>query len=464
MKHSRLFWVIALFFLCTLPRLAFTDDILFGAEYELTNKEMLEHGTVSGFGMTAPTSPERKAADALFAAIMARCPDCDVQTVRGKNGDEKRIGFDGWWFQISYDPSCVEILDLKSSLKVRRELATKINRVLFGAAFEDCKLFTDYETGAGHVNFSANTAFGTNVDLFLEYFADFSNHPQLSMGGLGEDYSNAPALAFLQDKKKQALVKILADARENKVRSVAEAAKRIQNEVYTWTTDNPPAAAYHYQAIGLKKLNDPSFPEVDAPVELRAMYPQDSEDAFIRVGEIIERRIQFLKSQPRRLTYLDVSVPAEGFTYQDIVDNYYKYLTEMGLDWETYRTTMHPEFKDFEPGDFVTGNIHWTASYAKSLLRFTPYLQTSKWVRDRVYHAFTDPRGSKTITARKTLSKLIDSIDPKGVYANTSYNLVRGILKDPSWINNPDRAVLLEQINTRANQKSERLCDQELLP
>jgi hypothetical protein len=464
MKYLKLFGSMVLFLISTAPRPATAWPVTFGSEFEFTSKELVEHGGSSSSDMIKAEGLERRVAAEFLAAVIARCPDCAEETVPGKWGAEKRISFDGWWFQISYDPSCVEVLTKPSTLAELRVLAPKINHVLFGAALEDVKLFADYETGAGHFNFGANSAFNSDTNLFFKYFTDFSNHPELAFGAWGWDNTNAPAMVSLQQNQKDAFTRLLSDVRKRKVTNIAEGARRIQQEIYTWTPDDSPHAAYHYQAVGLKKLNKPTFPQVDAPFEIRAMFPQSSEDEFIRIGEIIERRIQYLKKQDGQLAYFKIQVPDGGFDYQQIVDVYYKYLTEMGLDWDKYKFTMYPAMQEHEPGDFVKGNVHWIPSYAKSLLSFAPYLQTSGWVREKVFQAFTDSRGSKTITARKTLSKLIDSIDPQAVYATNSYGIVYRILNDPSWAKNPDRAALLEQVKNRMSQETSQICEEALVP
>jgi hypothetical protein len=444
-----------------LSRSAFPWPITLGSEFEFTSRELIEKGAANSAGM-GKNSLEAKVAAQYFEAVVKRCPDCKTEIVVGKWGLERKIYLDDWWFQISTDPSCIEILTKPSTLGELRALAPKINHVLFGAALEDLQLFADHETGAGHVNFGAISAFGSDDVLFFKYFTDFSNHPELAFGALGWDNANAPAIAVLQPKQKDAFVKLLADVRDGKVSSVAEGARRIQTEIYTWTPEDLPQNAYHYQAVGLKKLNKASFPATDAPFEIRAMFPQASEDDFILIGEMIERRIQFLKNQPGQLTYLNIPIPEDGLGYQRIVDVYYKYITEMGLDWDRYRNLMYHDMKDVEPGDFVRGHITWDAEYAQSLIEFVPYLQTSKWVREKIFRAFTHSHDAEKTVVRKTLSKLIDSIDPEAVYAHIAFDVVEQILNSSSWAHRPERTLLLKLLDHRIHQKTGQICEEAL--
>jgi hypothetical protein len=402
----------------------------FGAEFEFTNWPMMEDDNLGAHGLTVD-GLEEKAARAFRAKVMEKCPTCQIVDESYKFGMATKVIYpDGWWFRISMDPSCVEIQTKPATHAELTAISDRIDDHIFETAGE-LGLFPDEDTGAGHLNFGATSTFGDDPNLFLSYAADFANHPELSHGAWGLDRLNAPAMSELKQTQRDAFLKIMKDARAKKIATTKDAAYRVESEVYTETTMPGGRGAYHYQAMSVKRLNNANFPTIDAPVEIRSIYPQFGASDFIKLSELVEKRVAYLKKNNSPLIYLNLR--EKNLRPQVIVDRYYAYLSEMGASWKRYRSTMGAQLQYLKPGDFVKGKITWAPEYTTSAMDFVPQVKTSPWIRKKLYDALTDPKAVSSKGANRVLMEIVDSIKPGSPALQTEIDFMASVLNSPTW-------------------------------
>lgn len=408
----------------------------FGAEFEFTSKKLMNSP-----GTDKPGPIERNAAKQFAKTVQQKCPECKVISETYNWGHEFKVTFpDGFYFRVSYDPGCVEIQTMPGELTQFTAEKERLNQLVFGTA-KDLGLAPTWADSAGHMNFGTFSTFGDDPELFARFAADFANHPQLSMGAWGKDMLNAPSLNYLKQYQRDAFSKIMEDARNHKFTHLQDVAYRINNEVYVETTDET-FEPYHYQAMSVKNLRGAEPVAHDVPTEIRSFYPQFSTEDFIRNAEIIDRRVQFLRETKPPIVYFNIR--QRIFRAQNIVDSYYMYLTEMGLDWDKYKTTMNPRLQKIEPGDFVQGKVTWTPEFAKSVEEFAPYIKTSAWARQRIVQAFTAEGVADNPLVQIVLEKVIRGADADSPAVASEVSVFEEILNHPTWQKNAQRNWLMQ--------------------
>lgn len=314
----------------------------YGAEFEFTN-----HWLQQGEDKPARLKGNEKEGAYLFGkALMFHCKvfACKIRPVPGKWGTDYRVELkSGFWFQISYDPRVVEILTKPSTLSEWKENARLVNDLVFKTA-KDLGFEVEPKKRGGHFSFGIASTFDGSADLFLRYFNDFANHPELALGIFRKNLYNAPPLALLGEGPLEALHKLNQDFLKNPKMSLEEVIQRIETTVYTKSYYDG-LDALHYQALAIK---EPHIPQ-RARLEIRAMRSQRSAEEFILLAEILEARIKYLKSLPSEKTLRVEKNLRTEFTDQELVERFRQYLSEAGLSWEKYSVMLPEELRRFLP-------------------------------------------------------------------------------------------------------------------
>ncbi len=322
MKHA--LTAFSFLFLAASASAGNDDATTFGPEFEFTNAEI---------AASTDLSAESAWADRLTDRIAEKCPRlrCEIKRHRGKFGaQENRVVFeDGYWFNISIDPKCVEIQARPQTLEQLKAGAERLNEALFASARE-----IGLETSpkrAGHFNIGILSAFGADTDHFLKFFVDYATHAELASGILRENWRTAPPLAALSPEQHASLDKILADRRRGKLTTVKAAIERIVRTVYTAnlapsSTESPS----HNQAINLDAATEHAFPRQDRQMEIRAVRSQASAEEFILLAELFSARIRHLKSQP--LPERFVATPISEASWPEKIESFRRYVAESGID------------------------------------------------------------------------------------------------------------------------------------
>ncbi len=362
----------------------------YGAEFEVTRV-----GGFPEFNFDNPSSTEEKTEQLkLVEQIKKQClaAKCTVAEVNGKWDTDFEVKFaDGWWFKVSYDPDCVEIITKPSTREEFEKQASRINQHIFGAARKIGLTVNKFEDSA-HFNIGVRSAFHDDAKKFLRFFVDYTNRPDLALSSLGFDLPNAPPLSMLQESQRLALQKIVEKVNSGKMTTIQEVAKAIQDKVYIHTYDpawgTSARAVAHYQAIGLKYINRTDLTKADAPMELRSIWTQDSAENFILISKLMEARINYLNLADDPIIYNQTT--RQEFTDSEHRTRFKIYVEEMGMKYEEFESLLPKEVRQAELDDFIKKDI----SIEKQLNSIEPYLDlvlVSRFVRARVINILSNP-------------------------------------------------------------------------
>ena len=364
--------------LAPLPAMAWPPT--YGAEFELTSGVLQN---APEFDKTKASQSEEKKAQMLFVEKMrARClaAGCAVSEVRGKWDQDYVVTFaDGWWFKVSYDPSCVEITFKPSALSDLDARTKLINVQIFGTGVEAG--FKVKPDRTSHFNMGVRSAFNDNGREFLKFFVDYANHPDLALGSLGRDDDNAPSLSILGAEQRSALSEIVNEVNSGELVTIQEIAKAIQNRVYTKSYNAAWGGANHYQAIGLKYVNRTDLRSADAPMELRSVWIQKSGEQFNLVAKLIEGRIQYLKTSKQPIVYH----PSDktNSNVGDLKTRFFVYVEETGMRYEDFESLLPARVRNASLAAFARPNAR-IEDQLSSLIEYQDLLSTSPWVQHRV--------------------------------------------------------------------------------
>ena len=343
---SRLLFLLILSFSVGAWPLVSSAEMTVGGELEFIHPKVKPSGE---FGLKGH---EETMAEIFSFELQERCLElgCTEEKVAGKWGEESRFTFtDGFWIQVSWDPSVVEILTKPLKLSVLRKLAPKMQEAIFKTA-ERAGLVVSPKR-AGHFNFGANASFGGDANLFVKFIVDYSNHTELATGILREaNLMTAPPLAALKLAQRVELAKHANIDYSGK--SIAEVSQILIDSVFHKTVRENLTQDWsvHNQALGLKKVPDATS-DVDQPMEARAVRSQNSIFDLVLLGELFEARIAYLKTRKVALSEELVSEekPRLEFSSQELVDRFYLYVTESGLAWSRYQALLPEGLRKLQP-------------------------------------------------------------------------------------------------------------------
>ncbi|MBC7421425.1 MAG: hypothetical protein H7328_11925 [Bdellovibrio sp.] len=369
----------------------------YGAEFEFFHPKLdWDKKTIRG--------PEAMKAKAEFMEqiyIACKTAGCTVTEISGKFTTDYRVTLkNSWWFVVSHDPSVIEVTTKPSTLAELKENKENINSLIFKPA-RNAK-FTVHHSDNAHFNFGGLSAFDNDPREFMKFFLDYHNNSHLGLGTLGQDLSNAPPLSYLGKDQRLALKTIAAEVEQGKFKTLAEVTTAIMQRVYTKTYDPDFADPVHFQAIGLKYLKQNNMRKpyteiielqvlldlipfvdfstvVDRPVELRAVWSQTSAEHFIKVAELIEGRLAFLKTQTGPLVYQS-SERKKINTWQEANTRFYIYVVEAGLDFKKFKSLLPKEALDYEFSEFLNEDLP-LRERVESLRYYTDLIDISSWFR-----------------------------------------------------------------------------------
>lgn len=365
----------------------------YGAEFEVLSP--LLHDPNAIFDQSKASESNEKKEQMRFVELMRkRCESrgCKVIEVPGKWDTDYRVEYkDGWYFKVSYDPGCVEITFKASTLDTLKSIAPRIDDSIFKTA-RDLDMKTP-DWGINHFNMGIRSTFDDSGKEFLKFFVDYANHPDLALGGLGSDIMNAPPLSVLGEEQRQALQKIVEEVNAGKLQTIAEIARAIQNRVYTRSYNPAWGGANHYQAFGLKHVNKADLSKTDAPFEFRAMWSQNSAEAFMKIARLMEARVAFTKASTDPILY--TASTRTAFVDEGIKTRFYIYVEEAGLKFADY-------------GDLIRTSAR-SAPLSAFLIESAPIAEKLESIRDYWDLTLTSP------LARKLFVQILRSPEAQGL-------------------------------------------------
>lgn len=367
----------------------------YGAEFELLHPDMVH---VIGPDNLPKFENENRMKQKLADHLKDRClhSSCTIEKIPGKWGEDFEVRFpDGWWIKLSSDPGCVEIMFKPSTLEELEKRKHTINDFIFKAGAEIGLKPSKNEST--HFNMGVLSAFNNNATDFLKFFVDYANHPHLALGSLGKDLDNAPPLSILDQSQREALAQIIERHDKGELNTIQKIAHEIQKKVYT-SSYNKNWAAYHYQAVGLKRVNMADLKKEDAPMELRGVWSQDSAENFNLVARLIEGRIKYLSKNPSPIVY---NAPSKTtYTNSQLKSKFYIYVEEAGLKYSDFETLL-PEIVRNAPWEPFMNPKSSAPSKLNKMKSYWPEIVSSQWVRDQVVKILSHPDVASLPEAQK---------------------------------------------------------------
>lgn len=323
-------------FLLFLARVALAESY-FGAEFTMTNQEIMDAGAKAGAIVNIPEAV--KAQKALLEEFTKDClktAKCVVKSLNNTYGARVfQISFpeqDGFWVQISTDPSVVEIQTKPSTLAEYTKHEAILDE-LFQAGKRVGISPDSWGTGGGHIHMDFASTFGEDKRLFRNFLVDFMNHQELGGSGIfGSDTSNAPHLNLLTQEQQAEFRKVIHEFDTGRIKDSRALAEAINKRVYYQTPSGwrPPVK---YQALNLTRM---SMPDGEATIEFRGIGPQRNPQEFLQQLKLFEQRVEFLRKQDGLLELLDFKTMSRA----EKIGAFRSFVEESGLAWDEYQKLM----------------------------------------------------------------------------------------------------------------------------
>ena len=428
-------------------------EITVGAEIEFRSELLLKKWTRISKDNFAK-STEKAEQMRLVRHMQTLCPSakCRIEKVKSKwaSEDDYRVIFsDGWWFQIGYDQSCIEINTKPSTLNELERVKTVFNRYLFGAA-RDLGFYTRTKD-IHHYNIGVTSAFGESVESFLRFFVDFSNHPDLALGSLGKQLGNAPPLSILGDEQRNALQVVIDKFYQGAFKAITQLGVSIQNTVYSASFVKAWGMPWHFQALGLRAIARGDLEFFDVPLEFRGVWAQQSAEHFILVGRLIEGRIHYLQRTQPPIIYTQSN--RWSFTETELNTRFFLYVTESGLPYEKFKYLLRQNVRRAEFAPFISRSAH-LEDRLSSLEQYWDLLPVSDGFREHVVHLLQEnSKHPRAMALRNRIDAELRATEELIVQGQQKNRGFLSKLKTLTFGSHPDRnellAGVLRQLSTR---------------
>lgn len=434
--------ILPLFLLVTT---AYADPPTYGTEFNFTNLGIEQEWRARpGKG---PGDAEIAGAKAMAAKVREICGDCEVVEHVGKFGaTEYRVKFpDGWGFNISIDPACVEIQTFPATAAEIRDQVTRIEKYIFYTA-QQAGLLASRPYGTkmrgesnAHLNIGMRSAFDQDPKGFMRFLADYANRVGLGRGIFGRSSHNAPVMSELGPDQRNAFQLLIEDVNSGKVTLVEEIIRRMNFEVYTRSPDfgDRASSGRHYQAIGLKQLIKDEFSFQDMPFELRAVRQPGTAQEYQLLTELMDARISHLKSlggaEIRFVETTETELVAHTALPKVQALEFALYVEETGLKWKKFESLVTPEVRDVLNQGFVekflAGAVDWEVAFERII--FTEVLvkgaMTSAFLESKLFEFLTLP-ATPGVAWSIALEKLVSQAEKGGATARVAGELSEKII------------------------------------
>jgi len=413
----------------------------FGTEFNFTSNAIEKVLTIRlkklGDAGHTPDDTEQDFVRKFSEAVEKKCNSfCTVEPHIGPRWGkmEYTVRFkDGFYFNISVDPTVVEVQTSPATLAQLSKQTSRMNEYIFDVAKE---LGLKVDTTA-HLNIGALSAFKDKPKAFLGFFVDYSSRPALALGVFGKDIPNAPPISHLKREQKDSLRRLVEAVNRGHVNSIGEIADRINGYVYSDTpTFKGPGASTHYQGVGMKFLSRTPFPREDRPFEFRAtLHPERAED-YLLTAELTQKRMEYIRAQTEDIYLLD-QPKVMAYTPRELAMEYLIYINELGLDWEKYAAITPKSLqKTLSTGvnqRLLAGEANWTTENVRLFRKaVVQKVMISPWCRQQTIKVLlAHPNNDALIEA------VLGELSRQSRHGVREKAVVRGVLaqiRDVPWI------------------------------
>lgn len=317
----------------------------FGAEFNFSN-EKLKNGQVDPRILNSEAA--EAARDAMKAVVLQKCQKCKAEVFVNRNGVKNyRIVYpDGWYFVIATDPFVVEVQTRPSTVQELEHQAKRIQTDIFDSAAEAnllpaTQVFSK-NWAASHIHVGARSALGqdsNSVKRLRNFLVDFANHSELANGIFTQDKRNAPALIALPQEQQEKFQKIIEAVDAGQIKTIYALAYRIRNEVYNVTVVENNYPTTKFQALNVNRIAIRDFSGEEQTFEIRSIQGQESAEDFLLQTRLIQARLDFLEKSGSLVEYNPLPIVSSDLAK---TENFYRYVTETGLDFEPYEKFLTP--------------------------------------------------------------------------------------------------------------------------
>ena len=377
---------ILICFICAGLTQARAGDATFGAEFTFTNFDLVfpQKRSSLGHASSVVTEENMSAIEAMARLMMKACANqpegerCRVRALKDARGAKiYRVEYaDDWWWQISPDPSVVEIQTKPSTARELRAMKERIRRDIFATAAktglttkssgETPKpgLVPFRKVGGGHIHIGNESAFGNDAKLFRNFLVDYSNHAGLALGALGDDATNAASLGHLTPQSRAGFEDAIRAFDEGRISTIGELATAVESAAYSQDCRGQKVNP-KYNALCVQRATDPKMPEAERTTEVRALRAQRTADEFLREVELFDARIKHLKTIDYPIAYNNRA--ANSFSDPELVSQFHSYIAGAGLNPDEYKSLLPKDLKQvYDNGKFSKQLLSAEAAPARS--------------------------------------------------------------------------------------------------
>ena len=312
----------------------------YGFELTFTSAKIIEQ-TQSPTQRTTKEAKKILANWSRFAKEQCEIFKCVTEAGKVKQHPSLKIKFaDGFWMEISHDPSVLEITMMPGTQEHYLKHRAVIERFGFEAA-KNFGLYVHERIGGGHINYDLQSVFKNDPLLIRNFIVDRANHPELAWGLFGNHLGNAPPFAALKSESKVALYRLIHDFDNGLIKTAEELFLRIEKEVYT---NNPydwsPGAYAHYQDLSFEKAQL-TTQNPHPRIEVRGQRPQQNFEHLLKDIELAEHNLDYL-SKLQKPIHLDMPANAD-FNSSYAITHFYDWAKVRSLDPEAYKEIILPK-------------------------------------------------------------------------------------------------------------------------
>ena len=275
--------------------------------------------------------------------LEASCGEaCRIKKFTDKNGvDAYRVelldpNLNGWGFDITNDPGCVEIVTRPATYAQFKSMLPIIESYIFEVA-KNAHLVPMHQVGGGHLNVGFQSTFYDKPLLFRNWIVDMANHPEIGDGFFESDFTNSPTIAALSKTRRDRFAQILKRFDQGKfriandpghVKEMQAFAAAIDSEVYTGRAlaeggGNEPK--YHHLANYTVSDNDVALGSKRS--EIRGISTHYSASQAVDAVGLFNARLEYLSRLEAPITYRNRKIPS----VPEKIQLFQEYVTQSGF-------------------------------------------------------------------------------------------------------------------------------------
>lgn len=316
----------------------------YGAEFTLTNRKVYNADYSTVDAELVEVDANREAKEAMIKRLREVCKSrkCTVEMTKNHYGIEvgRVIYSDGFWFQVATDPGVIEIQTKPCTLKEWKKNQARVQRDIFDLG-EEIGLKPNWNAGGGHIHIGAS-AFENDPLLLRNFMVDFFNHTEIPNGAMEEEPGQSLPFSELPVAKKKLFNKLLQQL-DGKEITMDQFLNSVSKDIYsTYFSDLKREWHPKYVAFNIERMIDPAIPEGERTVEIRSIRTQLSADQFVKLTELFEKRMEFLKGLNRPIEFHNPKVPR---LLKEKAAMFHDYISEAGLDPKDYEFILPKPWK-----------------------------------------------------------------------------------------------------------------------